>query len=100
MSLRNLRNALLAMGVFLALIWILQVVNWADGYRLEQQYGILPHDAGRLGDIFTAPLLHANWAHIEGNSVPLLVLGVAAAYRGIRKFLAVTAIVAIVSGLT
>ena len=88
------------MGAFLALIWILQVVNWADSYRLDQSFGILPRNVGRLGDIFTAPFLHANWEHIEGNSVPLLVLGVAAAYRGILRFLAATAIIAIVSGLT
>jgi membrane associated rhomboid family serine protease len=100
MSLRNLRNALIVMGAFLALIWVLQVANWADSYRLDQAYGILPRNVGRLGDIFSAPFLHANWAHIEGNSVPLLVLGVAAAYRGIVRFLAATAIIAIVSGLT
>ena len=100
MSLRNLRNALIVMGAFLALIWILQVVNWADSYRLDQSFGIVPRNAGRLGDIFSAPFLHANWEHIEGNSVPLLVLGVAAAYRGIARFLAATAIIAILSGLT
>ena len=100
MSLRNLRNALLVMGAFLALIWILQVVNWADSYRLDQSFGIVPRNVGRLGDIFSAPFLHANWEHIEGNSVPLLLLGVAAAYRGIARFLAATAIIAILSGLT
>jgi membrane associated rhomboid family serine protease len=99
-SLRNLRNALIVMGAFLALIWVLQVANWADSYRLDQAYGILPRNIGRLGDIFSAPLLHASWAHIEGNSVPLFVLGVAAAYRGLLRFLSVTVIIAIVSGLT
>jgi membrane associated rhomboid family serine protease len=99
MTLRNLRNALIVMGAFLALIWILQVVNVADHYHLDQEYGILPRNVGRLGDIFTAPFLHANWDHIEGNSVPLFVLGVAAAYRGLVRFFAVTVIVAITSGL-
>ena len=99
MTLRNLRNALVVMGAFLALIWILQVVNVADHYQLDQQYGILPRNVGRLGDIFTAPFLHASWAHIEGNSVPLFVLGVAAAYRGLVRFFALSVIVAITSGL-
>ena len=99
MTLRNVRNALIVMGAFLALIWILQAANWADGYRLDQEYGILPRNIGRLADIFSAPFLHASWAHIEGNSPPLFVLGVAAAYRGIRRFFAVTVIVAVVSGL-
>ncbi|MBV9382176.1 MAG: rhomboid family intramembrane serine protease, partial [Streptosporangiaceae bacterium] len=37
--------------------------------------------------------------HIEGNSAPLFVLGFLAAYRGIVKFLLVTLIVAVTSGL-
>ena len=99
MTLRNLRNALIVMGAFLALIWILQVANVVDHYHLDQEYGILPRSVGRLGDIFTAPFLHANWAHIEGNSVPLFVLGVAAAYRGLVRFFPLSVIVAITSGL-
>jgi membrane associated rhomboid family serine protease len=99
MSVRKVRDAVVLMGAFLALIWILQVFNWADGYRLDATFGILPHNVGQLGDIFTAPFLHFSWQHIEGNSVPLFVLGVLAAYRGIAKFLLVTLIVAVVSGL-
>jgi membrane associated rhomboid family serine protease len=99
MSLRNLRNALIVMGAFLALIWLLQVVNWTDHYQLDQEYGILPRSVGRLGDIFIAPFLHANWQHIEGNSLPLFVLGVAAAYRSLLRFAALTVFVAITSGL-
>jgi membrane associated rhomboid family serine protease len=99
MSLRNLLKALIVMGAFLALIWILQVVNWADHYQLDQEYGILPRNVGRLGDIFSAPFLHASWAHIEGNSAPLFVLGVAAAYRGLLRFFGASVIIAIMSGL-
>jgi membrane associated rhomboid family serine protease len=99
MSWRNVRDALVLMGAFVAIIWILQVFNWADGYRLDTSYGILPHDVNRLPEIFTAPFLHFNWQHIEGNTVPLFVLGVLAAYRGIKKFLLVTLIVTVVSGL-
>jgi membrane associated rhomboid family serine protease len=99
MSVRKVRDALVLMGAFIALIWILQVFNWADGYRLDTEFGILPHHLSRLADIFTAPFLHFSWQHIEGNTVPLFVLGVLAAYRGIAKFLLVTLIVAVASGL-
>src|ERR1700758_2886122 len=99
MSLRKFRDALIVMGAFLAVIWILQVFNWADGYRLDTEFGILPEHVSRLGDIFTAPFLHFSWQHIEGNSVPLFVLGFLAAYRGVVKFLLLTFIVAVVSGL-
>ena len=100
MSLRQVRDALIVMVAFCTLIWLLQIVNWADSYRLDTSFGIWPHNVGRIEDIFTAPFLHFNWHHIEGNTVPLFVLGFLSAYRGIRKFLMVTLIVLITSGLT
>jgi membrane associated rhomboid family serine protease len=99
MTLRKFRDALIVMGAFLAVIWILQVLNWADGYRLDSEFGILPEHASRLPEIFTAPFLHFSWQHIEGNSVPLFVLGVLAAYRSITRFLLASIIIAVVSGL-
>jgi membrane associated rhomboid family serine protease len=84
---------------FIALIWLLQIVNWADHYRLDFSYGIVPHDLGRLPEIFTAPFLHISWEHIEGNSGPLFVFGLLAAYRGVVRFLGVTLVVAVTSGL-
>jgi len=99
MTMRKFRDALVVMGVFLGVIWILQVANWADGYRLDTEFGILPQHVSRLADIFTAPFLHFSWQHIEGNSVPLFVLGVLAAYRSIARFLVMSLIVAVASGL-
>jgi membrane associated rhomboid family serine protease len=99
MSLRKFRDALIVMGAFLAVIWILQVVNWADGYRLDAEFGILPEHVSRLPEIFTAPFLHFSWQHIEGNSVPLFVLGVLAAYRSIPRFLLASLIVIVTSGM-
>jgi membrane associated rhomboid family serine protease len=99
MSLRKFRDALIVMGAFLAVIWLLQVLNWADGYRLDTEFGILPEHVSRLPDIFTAPFLHFSWQHIEGNSIPLFVLGVLAAYRSVKRFLLVTLIVAVTSGM-
>jgi membrane associated rhomboid family serine protease len=99
MSLRRLRDALVLMAGFVALIWVLQVFNWADGGRLDTEYGILPQHVSRLPEIFSAPFLHFSWQHIEGNTVPLFVLGVLAAYRSISRFLLMSLIVAVTSGL-
>jgi membrane associated rhomboid family serine protease len=93
------RKAFFLMVGFIALIWILQVGNWADHYHLDGTYGILPRSLGHLGDIFIAPFLHVSWDHIEGNSGPLFVFGLLAAYRGVVRFLGVTLLVAITSGL-
>jgi membrane associated rhomboid family serine protease len=99
MTVHKLRDAVVVMAGFLALIWALQVFNWADGYRLDADFGILPLHLGRLPDIFTAPFLHVSWQHIEGNSLPLFVLGVLAAYRSVARFLVVSLIVVVTSGL-
>jgi membrane associated rhomboid family serine protease len=93
------RKAFFLMVGFIALIWVLQIFNWADHYRLDYDYGILPRNIGRLPEIFSAPFLHFSWDHIEGNSGPLFVFGLLAAYRGVTKFLGVTLIVAVTSGL-
>ena len=93
------RKAFFLMVGFIALIWVLQIANWADHYGLDQSYGILPRSIGHVGDIFTAPFLHFSWDHIEGNSGPLFVFGLLAAYRGVVKFLGATLIIAITSGL-
>jgi len=93
------RKAFFLMVGFIGLIWVLQIANWAGHYRLDYSYGILPRDLGRLPQIFTAPFLHFSWDHIEGNSGPLFVFGLLAAYRGVYKFLGVTLIVALTSGL-
>jgi membrane associated rhomboid family serine protease len=93
------RRAFFLMVGFIALIWVFQIFNWADHYRLNYDYGILPRNIGRLPEIFSSPFLHFSWDHIEGNSGPLFVFGLLAAYRGVKKFLGVTLIVAVTSGL-
>ncbi len=93
------RKALFVMVGFLALIWVIQVANWAGHYQLTLDYGIRPHDIGSLPDVLSAPFLHFSWAHIEGNSGPLFIFGFLAAYRGVTKFLGVTVLVILTSGL-
>ena len=69
------RKAFFLMVGFIAVIWVLQIFNWADHYRLDYDYGVLPRNIGRLPQIFSAPFLHFSWDHIEGNSGPLFVFG-------------------------
>lgn len=99
-SITKVRDALVVMVGLLVLLWVIQVANWADGYRLDALLGIQPHSLSHLGGIVTAPFLHVSWQHIEGNSIPLFVLGFLAAYRGVTRFLVVTGIVIVTSGLT
>jgi membrane associated rhomboid family serine protease len=93
------RKALFVMVAFLAVIWVIQIVNWADHYQLSAEFGIRPRDVASLPDLLTAPFLHLSWAHIEGNSGPLFIFGFLAAYRGVWKFAGVTVLVILTSGL-
>jgi membrane associated rhomboid family serine protease len=93
------RRALYVMVGVLAVLWAVQIINWAGGYYLSRHYGIQGRDLASLPYIFTAPFLHFSWAHIEGNSGPLFIFGFLAAYRGAAKFAWVTALVVVTSGL-
>ncbi len=93
------RKALFVMVGFLAILWIIQLVNVADHYQLTYSFGIRPRQVSSLPDILTAPFLHVSWTHIESNSGPLFIFGFLAAYRGVVRFLGLTALVIVVSGL-
>ncbi|MFD7642275.1 rhomboid family intramembrane serine protease [Kitasatospora sp. NPDC059795] len=94
------RRAFFTMFGFLCLIWAVQVANWAMDGQIALQHGILARQASSLPDLLTAPFLHLNWQHLEGNSGPLFVFGFLAAYRGVRKFLGLTALLVVTSGMT
>jgi membrane associated rhomboid family serine protease len=95
----NARRAFFVMVGVLAIIWAIQIANAADSYHFTFTYGIVAHRISSLPYILTAPFLHFSWNHIEGNSGPLFIFGFLAAYRGLGKFAAVTAMVVVTSGL-
>jgi membrane associated rhomboid family serine protease len=98
-ALSDARRALFVMAGVLAVLWMVQIVNWTDHYWLSRHFGIVARDPSRLPDIFSAPLLHWSFSHIEANSAPLFFLGFFAAYRGIQRFAVVTVLIVVMSGL-
>ena len=93
------RRAFWVMVAALAAIWGIQVVNALLGYQLSYQFGVQAWNPLSLPEVFTAPFLHYGWDHIEGNSGPLFIFGFLAAFRGVRKFVSVTIVIIVVSGL-
>ncbi|MGW1881307.1 rhomboid family intramembrane serine protease [Streptomyces sp. NPDC001970] len=83
---------------WVALLWLLEVVDLATGHSLDP-YGITPREVGELRDIVPAAFLHFGFDHLTANTFPLLVLGFLAALGGIRRFLGVVATVVLASGL-
>ncbi|MFF7182877.1 rhomboid family intramembrane serine protease [Streptomyces sp. NPDC008121] len=86
------------MLVWVAALWLLEAVDHATGHALDA-YGIVARDPDGLGGIITAPFLHFGFDHVASNSVPLLVFGFFAALGGIRRFLAVCALIVVADGL-
>jgi membrane associated rhomboid family serine protease len=93
------RKAFWTMVGFLAVIWMMQIANWASGYALSYQHGVQAWNPASLPDIVSAPFLHWSWEHIEANSGPLFIFGFLSAYRGVAKFFGVTGLIVLVSGL-
>jgi membrane associated rhomboid family serine protease len=92
------RAALLMVG-YLVLLWGIDLANNADHRTLNGNLGIVPREPGRLPEIVTAPFLHASVAHLAANAMPLFGLGLVAALAGVWRFVGVTAVVIVVSGL-
>jgi membrane associated rhomboid family serine protease len=93
------RRAFWVMVTALAAIWAIQVVNALLGYSLSYRFGVQAWNPLSLPEVFTAPFLHYGWDHIEGNSGPLFIFGFLAAFRGVRKFVSVTILIIVISGL-
>ncbi|MEV6212407.1 rhomboid family intramembrane serine protease [Kitasatospora sp. NPDC051914] len=92
------RRAFFVVFGLLCTVWAVQIVNWLADYDLTLDFGIRSHRIDRAADVLAAPLLHVNWQHAESNSGPLFVFGFLAAYRGVKKFLGLTLLVALTSG--
>lgn len=81
---------------FLVLLW---AVFFAEGFvPVLSTLGINPLDVSSLWHVATAPLIHANYQHIAGNSVPGAIFAFLIGCRGRRAFWEVTTIVAVVGG--
>jgi membrane associated rhomboid family serine protease len=61
---------------FVAVIGIVYAMNAWLGLDL-QRFGVHPRELAGLAGVVTAPLLHADFAHLLSNAVPLAVAGTA-----------------------
>src|SRR3970282_2400077 len=68
----------IALG-FVALIWLIDILNWALDLELRR-FVVRPRQFAGLPGILLAPLLHGGPVHLAANSLPLLVLGTGMLY--------------------
>lgn len=88
-----MRPAALSMLLLTGLLYVVEVADVVSGQALERAGGIIPREADGLDGLAFAPVLHGDWPHLLGNTVPFLVLGFLAMAGGIRQFLLVTALI-------
>ena len=97
--LADLKRRAFVLFAFVGAMWIVRIADSfrADGSSIAGN-GVIPRTASSLGDIVTAPFIHANWPHLIANTGPLLVLGALVLLGGIGEFLFVTLTCAICAG--
>ncbi|MDP9093893.1 MAG: rhomboid family intramembrane serine protease [Actinomycetota bacterium] len=91
-------GALIVMGVVVAVVWVIQIVNSTHGYSLDR-FGLKPRRIDGLWGVLTQPFLHTSYGHLLSNTAPLAAIGWVLLLSGVRTWLTVTAVVLIVGGL-
>ena len=87
------------MLVFVAAMWLIELVDLvATGLQLDV-HGIKPRTIGGLDGILWAPFLHRGFGHLAANTLPLVVLGGFVLVRGRRQWLTITALIVLLAGL-
>jgi membrane associated rhomboid family serine protease len=91
-------GALFVMIALTAVLYVVQIVNGADGQRLDR-FGLRPRTLRGLEGIVTQPFLHSSWWQLISNTPTFIVLGWAVLLAGVRGWLIVTGLVMLVGGL-
>lgn len=84
---------------FVALLWLVEILDWVVlGGRLDA-LGIRPRTWIGLRNILFAPFLHAGFGHLLANTLPFIILGWLVLLRGSRDFWVVTLAAGLAGGL-
>jgi membrane associated rhomboid family serine protease len=95
----ELRRRAFVLLAFVGTMWIVRILDTfrTDGSSVAGT-GVIPRNLSTIGDIVTAPFIHANWPHLIANTGPLLVLGTLILLGGTGEFVFVTLCCAITAG--
>ncbi|KAB8188827.1 rhomboid family intramembrane serine protease [Nonomuraea phyllanthi] len=92
-------SALIIVIGMLAVMWVVEGVDFFLGGTLDREFGIVGLDPDGLIGIVFAPFLHVGFGHLMANSLPLLILGFLAGMRDLRKFLWASVLIILIGGL-
>ncbi len=92
-------RAFVTMCAVVPVLFLIELIDTLTGSWLDHNAGIEPRHLRGLDGVLFAPFLHASFAHVTANSVPLILLGTFVLAAGTRWFLLATAVIALVSGV-
>ncbi|MCT7984403.1 rhomboid family intramembrane serine protease [Laspinema sp. A4] len=95
----TLKTQILILGGFVAIMWIVQILNLFLFRGTLTFYGVYPRHPDTLRGIMFMPFLHGGFPHLIANTIPFVTLGWFVMVREIRDFWVVTAVTMLVSGL-
>ncbi|MDB9314469.1 rhomboid family intramembrane serine protease [Spirulina sp. CS-785/01] len=87
------------LGTFVAIFWIVEILDATIFDHQLDYYGIIPHKLIGLRGIIFAPFLHGGWQHLIANTIPFIVLGWLVMLQEVKDFFIVTTFVIIISGV-
>jgi len=90
---------ILVLSSVILLIWLIELLDQLFWHGALDFYGIQPRSPTGLRNLFFAPFLHKGFGHLLANTAPFLVLGWFVLLRGVYKFMVVSLVAALVSGL-
>lgn len=80
-------------------MWVSEGIDQALLDGSLDAHGIVPRQLDSLPGVALAPFLHADFAHLMANTVPLLVLGALIGFKGFRRLAQVSIGVTLLGGL-
>lgn len=95
----SLGRAFVTMCAVIPVLFLIEAIDRGSGGYLDSAGGIIPHHLDGLDGVLFSPFLHAGWAHLYGNAVPLILVGTFALAGGARRFIYSTALIMLISGL-
>ncbi len=94
----TLKQQLVWVSYVVGLLIVIEAVNMLTG-RYFNQFSIFPRELSHIAYIFTAPFLHANFAHFASNVVTLAIFSVLLLQFGGKRFITVSFGLIVLTGL-
>lgn len=86
------------MTAFAAVLWLVEILNAQDDYRLDR-FGVQPRELGGLWGVVTMPILHSSTGQLLSNTIPVILVGWVVLLAGLYTWTVVSSLVVVAGGL-